>query len=165
MKKNLLNIAIAPLIYDNKILLLKRNNPPFKGLWGMPGGKSEFGEHIESTIKREIFEETGLTIQLKRISAVLSEIFCDTKTQEDYWHAILFLCEVNIDDIARVRNSSEGNLQWFNLGSLDSSKTEIIPSDYEMIKRIVLRPKITMDFYKIRMLVDGEKYTLDYFET
>ncbi|MBM3250887.1 MAG: hypothetical protein FJZ07_01440 [Candidatus Nealsonbacteria bacterium] len=46
MEKKLLNIAIAPLIHDNKILLLKRNKPPFRGLWGMPGCKAEFGEHI-----------------------------------------------------------------------------------------------------------------------
>ncbi len=55
MEKKLLNIALASLIHDNKILLLKRSKSPFKGLWGMPGGKAEFGEHIENTIAREIF--------------------------------------------------------------------------------------------------------------
>ncbi len=162
MEKKLLNIAIASLIHDNKILLLRRNKPPFKGLWGMPGGKAEFGEHIEDTIKREIFEETGLNIKLKRILAVLSEIFFDTETQEDYWHSILFLCDVDIDDISKFKNSSEGDLEWFSLDDLP--KTEIIPSDYAMIKQIVLQPKSTIDFYKIRMLTDGDKYTLDYFE-
>ena len=163
MEKRLLNIAIAPLIRDNKILLLRRNKPPFKGLWGMPGGKLEFGEYIEDTIKREIFEETGLNIKLKRILAVLSEIFFNTTTKEDYWHAILFLCEVTIDDVSKVKNSSEGNLEWFDLDDL--SKTEIIPSDYEMIRQIVLQPRSSIDFYKIRMLTDGDKYTLDYFGT
>ena len=161
MEKRLLNITIAPLIRDNKILLLRRNKPPFKGLWGMPGGKLEFGEYIEDTIKREIFEETGLNIKLKRILAVLSEIFFNTTTKEDYWHAILFLCEVTIDDVSKVNNSSEGSLEWFDLDDL--SKTEIIPSDYEMIKQIVLQPKSSIDFYEIRMLTDGDKYTLDYF--
>ncbi len=163
MEKKLLNIAIAPIIQKNKILLLKREKSPFRALWGMPGGKAEFGEHIEDVIKRELFEETGLRVELKRILAVLSEIFFNTKIEENDRHNILFLCEVTVDDFSKVKNSTEGNLKWFDLNNL--SKTEIIPSDYEMIKQIVLQPKSSIDFYKIRILTDGDKYTLDYFKT
>ncbi len=162
MEAQLLNIAIAPVIYKNKILLLKREKPPFVGLWGMPGGKAKFGEHIEDTIKREINEETGLEIEVSGIPAVLSEVFYDVRACQDYWHTIIFLCDVVLGNPGEIRESSEGKLKWFDLSNL--SRAEIIPSDYEMIKKIVLNDEEKSGFYKIRMLSDGKKYKLDYFE-
>jgi 8-oxo-dGTP pyrophosphatase MutT (NUDIX family) len=47
---------------NNEILILKLNN----GFWDLPGGRLQKGETIETTLKREIFEETGIT-ELKNI--------------------------------------------------------------------------------------------------
>ena len=44
---------------ENKILLEERSD--FK-VWGLPGGTADPGEDIMKTIRREVFEETGLTI-------------------------------------------------------------------------------------------------------
>jgi len=44
---------------EQQILLQKRSD---FGVWGLPGGNSEEGENILSTIKREVKEETGLLI-------------------------------------------------------------------------------------------------------
>ena len=44
------------LIKNNKILLIKRKNEPFKGKWALPGGFVEYGERVEEAVSRE-FEE------------------------------------------------------------------------------------------------------------
>lgn len=44
---------------DGKILLQKRSD---LGVWGLPGGNAEPGEDLASVVRREVFEETGLTI-------------------------------------------------------------------------------------------------------
>lgn len=44
---------------QNRVLLQQRSD---NGLWGHPGGYMELGETIEETARREIWEETGLTL-------------------------------------------------------------------------------------------------------
>ena len=45
---------------DNKIVLIKRKNPPFG--WALPGGFVELGESVENAALRETKEETGLDL-------------------------------------------------------------------------------------------------------
>jgi 8-oxo-dGTP pyrophosphatase MutT (NUDIX family) len=44
---------------DNRVLLQHRRD---NGYWGLPSGATELGETVEETARREVFEETGLTI-------------------------------------------------------------------------------------------------------
>jgi len=46
--------------FDNQILLGKRKNSYKAGLFGLPGGRIELNEEIETAIERETHEETGL---------------------------------------------------------------------------------------------------------
>lgn len=56
-------VAVGALILKNqKVLLVKRNQSPAKGLWALPGGKVNLGETLQQAAAREIFEETGVTI-------------------------------------------------------------------------------------------------------
>lgn len=127
----------------------------------MPGGKMEFGEQIDDAIKREILEETGLDIEVKEVLAVLNEIFFDVKKKEDYWQAIIFLFGVKIKNPVKIKKSAEGELKWFDLHSLPQE--EVIPSDYQMIQQIVLQPETSISFYKLRILAEDDKFSLDYF--
>jgi 8-oxo-dGTP diphosphatase len=55
-------LAVDVLIrYDRKIVLVKRKNPP-RG-WALPGGFVETGETIEEAARREMREETSLTLE------------------------------------------------------------------------------------------------------
>jgi ADP-ribose pyrophosphatase YjhB (NUDIX family) len=57
--------AIVPFP-DNTILLVKRATVVFKGYWALPGGKVEPAEPIEQAVVREVKEETGLDVALKK---------------------------------------------------------------------------------------------------
>lgn len=64
----------ADLIIEkgNKILLVKRKIEPFKGTWGLPGGRMDAGETIEQTAIREMKEETRVRVKLTDILGVYS---------------------------------------------------------------------------------------------
>jgi 8-oxo-dGTP diphosphatase len=57
-------IAVGAVIFQNeRVLLVKRNNPPNADQWAIPGGKVRLGESLHAAAEREILEETGITIK------------------------------------------------------------------------------------------------------
>ncbi len=52
--------AIAVVVEDNRVLLVKRTKDPDAGLWGFPGGHVEWGETALDAAARELQEETGV---------------------------------------------------------------------------------------------------------
>ncbi len=59
---------------DGKVMLTRRAKEPALGMWDLPGGFVEPGEHPERTLHRELLEETGLRV---RVTGLLG-FFCDT---------------------------------------------------------------------------------------
>jgi len=57
---------------DEKIVLIKRANDPYKDQWALPGGIMDDGETIEQTAVREAKEETGLDVKLVKLLGVYS---------------------------------------------------------------------------------------------
>ena len=59
--------VVAGVIYkDNKFLIAQRNLKKSQGgLWEFPGGKLESGESCEAALKREIFEEFEVEIEVE----------------------------------------------------------------------------------------------------
>lgn len=145
------------IIEDNKILLVKRNNKPFIGYWGMPGGKIEFAEHIEKAAVREFKEETNIDTEFEKLCGIASEIIYEKG--EGKLHSILFICKLNHLH-TDIKETKEGKLKWVEINNLEKEK--IIPSDILMIKEFVLKNK-KLDIHKIKMKQDGEEYFVEEF--
>lgn len=61
------SVAAAIVREDGRILAIQRRD---NGHWEPPGGVLEIGETIEDGLRREVFEETGLVVEVERLSGV-----------------------------------------------------------------------------------------------
>lgn len=61
------------IIFKNRLVLVKRKNPPYKGKFALPGGFVEIGESTERAAIREAFEETGLSVEIIKLVGVYSD--------------------------------------------------------------------------------------------
>ena len=68
------NLAVdAIILYDKKIVLIKRKNPPYENYYALPGGFVEKAETVEQALIREAKEETGLDIEVLKLVGVYSD--------------------------------------------------------------------------------------------
>ena len=57
---------------DDKIVLIRRKNEPFKGMLATPGGFVEEGDLVEERAIKEAKEETSLDVKLEEILGIYS---------------------------------------------------------------------------------------------
>ena len=57
---------------NGKILFVKRDVQPAKGMWALPGGFVEQGESVEEAAIRELKEETGIKAEKAEIIKVVT---------------------------------------------------------------------------------------------
>ncbi|MBI2081008.1 MAG: NUDIX domain-containing protein [candidate division NC10 bacterium] len=71
-KAQVIRPAVSALIRDasGAILLMRRAD---NGLWGLPGGSVEVGESVTAAIVREVHEETGLAVSVRRLIGLYSD--------------------------------------------------------------------------------------------
>ena len=124
-------ILSGVIIKDGKALILKRSSGDaiFPGLWEIPGGKKGPGEDWESALKREIKEETDLTIKPLYTVNVFSYL---VETENDIRDAtqINFLAKI---EGGKLRISKEHeSYAWVDEEDLD--KYRVSPSTKKVIK-------------------------------
>jgi ADP-ribose pyrophosphatase YjhB (NUDIX family) len=111
---------------DDRILLEKRSDC---GMWGLLGGRVDPGESVSATAVREVFEESGLDVEITRLIGVYSGpedrilIYPDNS---DIRHLIDIVVEARITGGSlRLSHESE-RLEFFALDQLPLEQ-EIIP--------------------------------------
>ena len=72
-KTPLLSVDCIVFDRDDRLLLIKRGNPPFKGRYALPGGFVDVGETVEDAALRELREETGIDGKVLRLIGVYSD--------------------------------------------------------------------------------------------
>ncbi|OLP17123.1 NUDIX hydrolase [Leptolyngbya sp. 'hensonii'] len=93
-------VAIIPVLPDGRIVLIRRRD---NGRWSIPGGIIDWGEDIPTAARRELVEETGLTlIQIRRLVGVYSAPDRDPRI-----HSISVVLEAEVQGSLQVQDTLE----------------------------------------------------------
>ncbi len=119
-----LYIAVKALIKNkDSFLVLKTvdsdQNNNFSG-WETPGGRLEVEEEIANGLKREIKEETGLSIKI----LFPFNAFSANVGQEDSIIGINYLAEYSGGEI-RIDTNEHSHYQWINISDIRKLKDSI----------------------------------------
>ena len=115
------------MVYDNQgnILVQDRLDPDWPGVT-FSGGHVEPGESFTKAVIREVWEETGLTIEHPRL--------CGLKQfpEEDGTRYIVMLYKAN-QFSGELRSSCEGNVFWIKRGELENYP---LPVSFDQMIRV-----------------------------
>jgi 8-oxo-dGTP diphosphatase len=79
----------AAIVRDDRVLIVRRANPPAHGLHTLPGGVVETGETLTEALIREVDEETGLTIEPVALAGYREAIIRDADGRTERHFVIL----------------------------------------------------------------------------
>jgi 8-oxo-dGTP diphosphatase len=83
----------AVIVKDDRAVIIRRANEPYKGQWSIPGGRVELGEPLVAAVRREMREETGLDVEVGPVIEVFERIQRDDQGRVRYHFVIIdYLC-------------------------------------------------------------------------
>ena len=112
----MLQTTLCYLEKDNKYLMLHRiskKNDVNRDKWSGVGGKFSDGESPEECLVREVWEETGLTLNSWKFRGVLT-FNCDIAESE---YIFLYTSD---DFSGEMKDCDEGNLEWVDKKDIES---------------------------------------------
>ena len=130
----ILNGCIAFIENSQGQILMQQRKYPY-GKWGLPGGLMELGESTEETVRREILEETGLTLGKLTLFGVYSgkNYLCIAQNGDEFYVVTtVYIANEYSGDVC-VNDDESLAFEWVDIGNLPDNiartHAEII-SDY-----------------------------------
>lgn len=124
---------------ETKEVLVQERVKSWQGI-AFPGGKVELGESIVPSIKREVYEETGLKLKTVRICGVKD--WYDKQSKERQL-IILFTSDNYEGDV--ISETSEGKVYWINEEELKNKK---LADDFDKLLEVFNKKEINEMVYE-----------------
>jgi 8-oxo-dGTP diphosphatase len=122
---------------DNRVLLIRRGQPPLLGEWSLPGGVLECGETLREAVTREAREETGLLVETGEMLGVYERVIRDDVKRVRYHYVLIdFLCRAVGGDLKAGSDAAE--VRWFTRDELPALNLAYDANDV-VLKGLALR--------------------------
>jgi 8-oxo-dGTP diphosphatase len=125
-----IGVGVGAVIVDvDGRLFLARRGPKAKnecGLWEFPGGSVEFGERLSDAIKREMFEEYGIEIEVGELLDIVDHILPE---EGQHWVSPSFICTIKSGSPIIREQEKCSEIGWFNLDEIPDNLSQITRSN------------------------------------
>jgi ADP-ribose pyrophosphatase YjhB (NUDIX family) len=102
----------------DRVLLIRRGKPPRVGQWSLPGGGQELGETVAATARREVLEETGLTLASLELLTVVDLIEPEPGSTRVRFHYTLIDFTAEAADGEARAGGDAAAVDWFERSGL-----------------------------------------------
>ncbi len=131
-----------------KVLLIKRNNEPFKGKWSLPGGAMYNNELILDAAKRELYEKTNIK-GVDLTFAGLDDTIDRSPLQRMF--AFLFVGLVDYEKKELLKETSKTtDAAWYSLDEVPHLAYDfnyLLSKSVEKLKELISSTSILKKFY------------------
>jgi 8-oxo-dGTP diphosphatase len=105
--------------HEDRVLLVRRNKPPRRGHWSLPGGAQHLGETVAEAARREVMEEVGLEVELGAIVATVDLIERDPDQRVRYHYTLIdFVAEAASTTLRPGSDAAEA--AWFTVAEAET---------------------------------------------
>ena len=118
-------VVMAVVRKDGKVLMALRDEEGIDGAhmkWELPGGKLEFGEDPETAVIREIKEETGYDIRVRRMIPITKTSLWNYPDHKRHVLLLGFDCE-HVSGELSMSDGKIKDVKWFRPDEIDWSST------------------------------------------
>ena len=129
----------AVIVHDDGRLFLALRGPAAKnerGLWEFPGGSVEFGERLADALRREIFEEYRVEIEVGDLLDVVDHLLPD---EGQHWVSPTFLCRVVCGEPLICEPGKCADIGWFAADEVPAQLTLVTQANLAHYRRRLLR--------------------------
>lgn len=141
------------------ILLVKRNNYPFKDKWCLPGGFIRMDETLDDAAKRILKNETNLK------DIYIEQLYTFSDVNRDPRMRVVSTAYMALVDKNRLKDKLSENASWFNVFMLEDEKSYHVTLDNgsEEIKFVVEKRlrDLTTDRYDFKVF-KNDKLAFDH---
>ncbi|NOX30190.1 MAG: NUDIX domain-containing protein [Actinobacteria bacterium] len=113
----------AVAIRDEAVLLCQISaGYPNEGMWTLPGGGVDWGEHPEDALVREVYEETGLALGSREFLGVFSRVL-DSRVPPGQFHFVGLIYRAPLVGEPHVTevDGSTCAVRWIPLAELEDT--------------------------------------------
>lgn len=129
--------AVVIIVDEQGRILLQQRRIPY-GRWGIPGGLMELGESTEETARREVFEETNLTVgQLNLINVYSgSDQYVQAANGDEFYVVTIAYYTQEVKGKLVVDPSEAIHFKYFNP---DQVPEDMVKSHQVMLKEFLTK--------------------------
>ena len=159
-----------------RVLLIKRNEHPYLGMWALPGGFVRMNENLETAAYRELKEETGV------VNAYLEQLYTYGDLKRDPRGRIIstsYMSLVNKNEVHMRAGSDADDARWFEVdyqlvketkeetenGFIENKFIEVGLTNEENVLKSMIKVTRTVEGKHVsynRSIVDNDKISFDH---